>query len=68
MSDGVNTRNISALHEALKLERARTDELSGRLDHLARQVIMQMNEITTLRNQVVMAIASRGSGPTQRGD
>jgi hypothetical protein len=68
MSDTVNSRNITALHEALKRERARTDELVGKQEHLARQVAMQSTEIATLRNQVVMVLASRGTGPTQRND
>jgi hypothetical protein len=66
MSEALNARNISSLHEALKRERARTDDMVDKYTHLSRQLAMQATEIATLRAQLVTLLASRGTGSTQR--
>ncbi len=59
-------RNAKSLHETIKLFQEKLHEHVERLQHLERQVAMHSAEINTLRQMVVTAIASRGSGPTAR--
>jgi hypothetical protein len=66
MSDSVHFRNARALDERNKQDRVRHDELSARVQHLERQLAMLNADMATMRQQVIMLIASRGSGPTVR--
>lgn len=67
MNDSVHFRNARALDERNKQDRVRHDELVERVKHLENQVAMMRTDIAQLRQQVVVAITSRGSGPTAGG-
>lgn len=65
----VNTRNIAALAESAKQERARADALIQRVTKLESIVTMLRNEVSSLRVQLVtMLTANASRGPTSRGD
>lgn len=67
MSDSVHFRNARALDERNKQDRIRHDELLERVKHLENQLAMLRVELMQVRQQVIVAITSRGSGPTAGG-
>jgi len=67
MNDSVHFRNARALAEGAKADRVRQDELMQRVKHLENQLTMMVVELAQLRQQIVIAITSRGSGPTAGG-
>lgn len=65
MSD-IHHRNILALAEAQKQERARGDALTARVVHLEAQLQMAVGQIESLRQMVGQALLARGHGATTR--
>lgn len=55
----LNDRNIHALHEALKIERARVDETLKKAEDSARMVAQLRSEIETLRATLNAILAAR---------
>lgn len=69
MSDTLNARNIRALHDTLKHEQRRTDQLFERLALLERQNAILRDGYNDLKAQVASAharLAVRANGPTSR--
>jgi hypothetical protein len=62
MSDDRIERNIAALHERIKADTVRVDELSVKLN-LANQAVMSLTqELSVLRVQVITLTAKVNSG------
>lgn len=63
--DPIARRNIEALNEAAKLERARLDELFAKVESQGATIQTLTSEVQKLRRDVIMARAGAAhSGPT----
>lgn len=66
MTEGVNARNIQALHEAIKADREKLATAEARVETLSKQVAMFQGDIQQLRGQVAMLMGRLGGGATAR--
>lgn len=64
MNDSVHYRNAKALAEGAKADRAKHDELHARVRSLEAQHAMLRIQFEQVRQMALLALASRGSGPT----
>lgn len=55
----LNNKNINALHEALKIERSRSDQLEQRMADCLRAVTQMQTELTELRQQMINMFNAR---------
>lgn len=55
----INNKNIIALHEALKIERSRNDQLEKNVADVMRTVVQLQQEMMELRTQTVNMLNAR---------
>jgi hypothetical protein len=67
MSDSIHIRNAKALAEGVRTDRIKHDTLVDRVGHLENQVAMLRIELDQMKQQLIVAIVSRGTGPTAGG-
>lgn len=67
MSETINERNIHALHEAIKEDRVKIDELKGKVESLSKQTAMYQTELNAMRGQLAVVMARMGGGSTAGG-
>ena len=66
MGEALNTRNINALAEGAKRDRAQVDVLRKRVDFQEKALQTQAGEIRLLRQDMIMLrMKLTGSGPTK---
>jgi molecular chaperone GrpE (heat shock protein) len=63
----LNKRNIEALNTAAAQDRERVQKLLIELQTLKTQYLKVLQDMTALKQQVMLFIATRGSGPTGGG-
>lgn len=65
----INRNNVLALHEALKIERIRIDNLLKDIIGMRNKVTVQDQEIAQLKQQlIVMTYSSLGGSATKRSE
>jgi len=64
MTDTLNKRNITALHENSKLLHKLIDDLRDEVGGLKAQLVQVRGEVLQLRQQVLISSTTVGSGPT----
>lgn len=65
----INRNNVLALHEALKIERMRIDNLLKDIIGMRNKVTVQDQEIAQLKQQlIVMTYSSLGGSATKRSE
>lgn len=64
MSEEVNKRNISAIAEEMRSQRAQIQELRGIVDSQNSKLASMSELVANLQKQVIMASVNIGSGPT----
>lgn len=64
MSEEVNKRNITAIAEEMRSQRAQIQELRGIVDSQNSKLASMSELVANLQKQVIMASVNIGSGPT----